>query len=223
MLDHRHLAGGASSRSRELIKLAVRLQKMASSTAEDFDPVHAVNAGRVTDQTTDSGKKATGRIDRGKRIACRQRDDPFPMRVSERAGADKQRAGPASDEGCKGRLDLAVLVTSTMTIRWPTACAAASTSLRSASVSGVFAFTSTAIVAAVGTSWRSNSSRLAPSSPAKKLDVAARRIEAGDQAIPGLDRPRSQRLIGTVVVAAFAASAVLWLPVITAAWQLPPL
>ena len=41
-------------------------------------------------------------------MAGRQRDQTFPMRVQERAGADEQRAGPALDEGCKGGLDVAV-------------------------------------------------------------------------------------------------------------------
>ena len=52
----------------------------------------------VAHQPTDFGKKATGRIDPGKRMAGRQRDDAFPMGVRERAGADKQRA-PPSDKG----------------------------------------------------------------------------------------------------------------------------
>jgi hypothetical protein len=51
----------------------------------------------------------------------------------------------------------------------PIACAAACTSLLSASVLGLFGFTSMAIVVALGTSWRSSSSRLAPNTPAKKL------------------------------------------------------
>ena len=51
----------------------------------------------------------------------------------------------------------------------------------------MFGFTSTAIVVALGTSWRSSSSRFAPNTPAKKTharDVAARPVEAGDEAAP---------------------------------------
>ena len=69
----------------------------------------------------------------------------------------------------------------------PIASAAACTSLRSASVLGVSGFTSMAIVVALGTSWRSSSSRFAPNTPLKKTharDVAARPVEAGDEAVP---------------------------------------
>src|SRR6516225_12354957 len=45
-------------------------------------------------------------------------------------------------------------------------------------------------------------------------DVAARPAEAGDEAVP--DRVAATNTIGTVVVAALAASAALWLPTITA-------
>ena len=67
----------------------------------------------------------------------------------------------------------------------PSARAAACTSLRSASVSGASGLTSTAIVVALGTSSRSSSSRFAPSSAGEKAhagDVAARPVEAGDEA-----------------------------------------
>ena len=55
-----------------------------------------------------------------------------------------------------------------MRICWPTACAAAWTSARSASFSDVPGLTSKAIVPALGTSWRSSSSRLPPTVPAMK-------------------------------------------------------
>ena len=91
----------------------------------------------------------------------------------------------------------------------PIACAAACTSLRSASVSGVFGFTSMAIVVALGTSWRNSSSRFAPNTPAKKttpvtlppgrLRLATRPSLTGSLPVA--------KTIGTVVVAALAASA----------------
>ena len=41
-------------------------------------------------------------------MASRQRDHAFPMGDQERAGTDEQRTGPALDERCKGCLDVAV-------------------------------------------------------------------------------------------------------------------
>ena len=91
----------------------------------------------------------------------------------------------------------------------PIACAAACTSLRSASVSGVFGFTSMAIVVALGTSWRSNSSRFAPSTPQKKITpvtLPPGRLRLATR--PSLTgSPPVAKTIGTVVVAALAASA----------------
>ena len=40
-------------------------------------------------------------------MASRQRDDPFPLGVQKRPGPDEQRAGPALDDRCKGGLDVA--------------------------------------------------------------------------------------------------------------------
>ena len=57
---------------------------------------------------------------------------------------------------------------------------AANKSLRSPSVSGVFGFTSTPILVALGTSWRSKPSRFAPNS----LTMAARPVKTSDKALP---------------------------------------
>ena len=63
-------------------------------------------------------------------------------------------------------------------------CAAACTSLRSASVSGLFGFTSTEIVVALGTSWRRSSSHGALSTELEKTTPVALPPGAGDQAVP---------------------------------------
>ena len=63
--------------------------------------------GAVTHQTAGRDGLAHG-IDRGDPISGRQRDNPFPMGVHERAGADVQRASPELDERCKGGLNFAV-------------------------------------------------------------------------------------------------------------------
>ncbi len=101
------------------------------------------------------------------------------------------------------------LLTSTTMSCCPIVCAAACTSLRSASVVGVSGFTSMAIVVALGTSWRSSSSRFAPNTPPKKLTpvtlppgrlrLATRPFVTGSPPLPNT--------IGIVVVAALAARA----------------
>ena len=63
--------------------------------------------GSVAHQATGHDGLAHG-IARRQRMASRQRDEPFPMGVQERAGTDEQRTGPALDERCKGCLDVAV-------------------------------------------------------------------------------------------------------------------
>ena len=73
----------------------------------------------------------------------------------------------------------------------------------------MFGFTSMAIVVALGTSWRSSSSRFAPNTPPKKLTPVTlppgRLRLATRPCLTG--SPPVAKTIGTVVVAALAASA----------------
>ena len=72
--------------------------------------------------------------------------------------------------------------------------AAACTSFAQSRFQAVFGFTSTPMAVALGTIWRSSSSRFAPDVPLSKDyagDVAARPIEAGDEAV--LDRVAAGR------------------------------
>ena len=76
-------------------------------------------------------------IDRRQRMASRQRDELFPLREHEGAGADEQRADAALDQGRKGRIDVALAAdSSTMSLQSRSPAAAACTSLDSVSVSG---------------------------------------------------------------------------------------
>ena len=91
----------------------------------------------------------------------------------------------------------------------PTACAAATTSIRSASVLELFKFANTPIVVALGTSWRSNSKRFAPNTAAKKttpvtLPPGRLRLVTRPSLTGSLPVTKT---IGIVVVAAFAANA----------------
>ena len=120
--------------------------------------------------------QATGRdklaqsVDRRHRMASRQRDE-YCSRCEVRNAPAPTSSAPAPrwTKVAKAVSMSRSLLTSRMMSCSPIACAAACTSLRSASVSGLFGFTSTPIVVALGTSWRSSSSRFAPSWPARKL------------------------------------------------------
>jgi hypothetical protein len=61
----------------------------------------------VAHQATGCDGLAQG-INRGNRVSGRQRDNPFPMGVRERAGTDQQRANAALHERCKRCLDVAL-------------------------------------------------------------------------------------------------------------------
>ena len=157
-------------------------------------------------------------IARRQRMASRQRDEPFPMGVQERAGTDEQRTGPALDERCKGCLDVAVAADIENDellpdrLRRGLHVSSLRLGIRTVRVH------STAIVVALGTSWRSSSSRFAPNTLAKKttpVTLPPGRLRLATR--PSLTgSPPVAKTIGTVVVAALAASAAGVFPTITA-------
>ena len=63
-------------------------------------------AGSVAHQAAGHGELAP-KVDRGHRVAGRQRDDLIAPAVEERIGANDERAGPLLDHGCEGRVDVA--------------------------------------------------------------------------------------------------------------------
>ena len=145
-------------------------------------------------------------------MASRQRDDSFPIGEQERAGTDEQRTSPALDERCKGCLDVAVAADIENDELLPDRLRRGLhvSSLR-LGIQDVFGFTSTAIVVALGTSWRSSSSRFAPNTPEKKttpVTLPPGRLRLATR--PSLTgSPPVAKTIGTVVVAALAASAAM--------------
>ena len=152
-------------------------------------------------------------------MASRQRDDTLPMGVQERAGTDEQRTSPALDEGCKRCLDVAVAggIENDELLADRLRRGLHVSPLRLGFI-GVFGFTSTAIVVALGTSWRSNSSRFAPSTPPKKftpVTLPPGRLRLATRPCLTGSLPLA-KTIGTVVVAALAASVAMVLPAITA-------
>ena len=174
------------------------------------------NAGAVAHQATGQKKNARARR---QRMASRQRDDHVPdgssrTRRCQRA-ARRPRVGRMLQRLSRDR---GPLLTSRMRSCCPSACAAACTSLRSASVLGMFGFTSMAIVVALGTNWRSSSNRFAPNTLEKKLTPVTLppgrlRLATRPSRIGSLPVAKT---IGTVVVAALAASAGARFPMNTA-------
>src|SRR5262249_8327966 len=195
-----------------------RLLAFENPPGIDADLVVGIgNTGRVAHQAARIDGLAQA-MHRGNPMSRRQRDDPFPMEEHERPGANEQRASPAFDERANAVSISALLRASTMMSCCPIVCAAPRTSLRSASVSGASGLTSTAIVVAAGTSWRSSSSRFVPNMPARKITpvtLPLGRLGLATRPAP-VRAPPVTNTIGTVVVAALAASAALWLPTITA-------
>ena len=131
------------------------------------------------------------------------------MRVHEPAGPTNSAPTPRCDERRKGRIDIAVAADSSMTRCWPIAAPRPARLVRSARCWGCFGFASTPIVVALGTSWRSSSSRFAASTlnreltpvtlPPGRLRLATRPSAIGS--------PPVANTIGIVVVAALAAIA----------------
>ncbi len=134
---------------------------------------------------------------------------PEPM-----SSAPAPRWSMVANAGSKSRS----LPVSRMMSCCPIAFAAASTSLRSASVSGPYGRTSMAIVVALGTSSRNISNRFPPNSPAKKttpVTLPPGRLRRATRPSRTGSLPVA-KTIGTVAVAALAASAEVWFPTITA-------
>src|SRR6516165_1542091 len=178
------------------------------------------NAGRVAHQAAGRDRFAPV-IDRGSPVSGRQRDNSFPLGVHERAGAHVQRASPALDERCKGGLDFAAAADIEDDQLLPIACAAASRSLRSASISGLLEFSDiAAIIVALGTIWCSSSSRFAANTLLRKLTpvtLPPGRLRLATR--PSLTgSPPVTKTIGTVEVAALAANAERVLQMIRATW-----
>ena len=144
-------------------------------------------------------------------MAGRQRGQAFPIRGQERAGADKQRAGPALDKGCKGGLDFAVAADIKNDELLPDRLRRGLHVFSLRLGRRVPGLTSMPIVVALGTSWRSSSSRFAPNTAAKKLTPVTlppgRFMLATRPSLTG--SPPLTNTIGIVEVAALAASAAL--------------
>jgi hypothetical protein len=97
-------------------------------------------------------------------------------------------------------------------------CAAACTSLPSASVLALFGFTSIPMVVALGTSCRSSSKRFAPNWVAKKttpVTLPSGRLRLATSPC-ATGSPPVAKTIGTVVVAALTGMAAIVSPTITA-------
>ena len=123
-------------------------------------------------------------------MARRQRDNLLPVaRTRTRRRRRAARQSPSLHQRRKGRLDVAVAADIDNDELRPIACAAACTSVRSASVSECSGSPARRSASPWARASRSNSSRFAAERAAEKGyagDVAARPVEAGDQAL--LDR-----------------------------------
>ena len=143
-------------------------------------------------------------------MARRQCGELFASGYEEWVGADHERAGSQLDQGCEGRIEIAFVAgMQDMELQPEGAGRRLQVSQLWSRQSGLVGLTSSAMTVAVGTNSRSSSSRFGPSSAFKvtPVSVAARPVQAGDEAKLRPGRSPITKTIGIVVVAALAASA----------------